>query len=1443
MARTALAIGGGLVGGIIGGSLGASAGFTLGNLLGGIFFGDDEAQGPTITGPRLNDTTVTTSTYGKGIPITFGSVRVGGNMFWATDIVEVRTEETVQPEGSAGGGKGQPSPPTQTRITFSYFGNFAMGFGEGEGFVRRIWADGKLIVDLSDEFAPGASRTWKYGGEHYRIYTGTETQLPDSLMEADKGVGNVPGHRGLIYVMFDLLPLADFGNRIPQISAEIVKGGATEFISINDNVNPGGGLFGRDSDYFDRSGRTNLGYNDNTNFLTVYSRLTRQQVDRVDPRDIQPVTAAATAAGLDIITFDLDFNNGKTAVDPEKGMLGMALDAGGNGGVAMHIGMLREPVPEDAVSDLRTGTYQFVRPSTLARYELHRVYKVGGARYFFGSAGLIDHVRLEATPFISFNQGDEFNPDIVEIVKTDAAISGSSTNFNGLAVPDDTVTAAAPGGAGDDKWMSAAYDPVNERVWFLAQEANEIVEFVGPSFGTLTDLNTILDPLHTSAGSFFLHGIAYDIVNDVIVVVADDDHFTIDPVTYAVIGFAGPNTTNPITDAGLAGHSPGFTENLWDNQETVERFFHELVDVNDLARWTTDDLTTPVIRHPKTSFTGDAWQPDNGVIWDGLISGYYTTLNDGTWGFPDRLKKSGVLLSTIVDALVSRTGVLTNADTDTTALTDIVPGYLIENPGTIRSMIEPTQQAYFYDGAEIDGKLKFKKRDGASFQTILSTELGAKVSGQDKQQLLDEPRKQETEVPRQVDVSYMNTNNDYQIGTQRDQRIQSIPNLAFAGITRGKHTAELRLPIVLSDQEARDIASKALASAWVERTSLEFTLPPKFMRLDPTDIITVQKISSFLTADIQIRITQIEFGAGGVLNVQGLLTDSAIFQANVTAQNIAGIPAGAIPFPVGTNLFLLNMPNLLGNEDNDGRAWWAAAPKLGVPNPAWRGSVLFRSLTVDGSQTVVDTTVLQTKWGVLTTSFGPPPDNGGGRNFTTRERTQTMTVTLQVTGTLSSITDLELFDGGNFAFIPATGELLQFQDAVLNASGNYVIDTFLRGRLGTEVFVAGTDGFSAATAPANSEIIFLGDLSSFQRFSDANERGLTRFYEATTLGGQLGELGNDQETFVNDSTSSIPLSPSDFDGTRDGGDNIDLVWKRRDRVNAELLDLVDVPLNEQGEEYVVDVVDRPDENAVVLRTLPNVFAASDQYDIADQQADVLHSGDFPFTLTGNLQNPSFEDGAVAIAEADPPTIPGWPTGTNGVSSHLGTWGTASSLGSIASAQAGTFFMFTTDIAPNEVFNTSSKVLMDNITPTPLNLTELDTNEGRFQITVNGFSAQGDVGGLLVETRIQVRFQDKDGAFISSATGTASAHSVAGTWEARSVGPVNIPPNSRSFTVRLYSNDVIDTNDIQIGWDNLSLSLTDTASGTVQRFAFDAFQISATTGRGRGRRTVAPPVGQ
>ncbi len=1408
--RLATALAGAAIGAFVPG-VGLSLGFTVGNLVGGIFFGDS-AQSQTAEGPRLQDLGVTTSTYGKGIPQTYGSVRVGGNMIWSTDIVEVRSEES---SGGDGGGKGGPSQPESTQVTYEYFGNFAMAFGAGKKFIRRVWANKKLIVDVSDEFAVGESKTFKYDASIFRMYLGDEVQMPDPLIEADKGVGLVPGHRGMVYMVFEQLPLRDFGNRIPQIEAELVDVASTSWAAVNDSV---GGLEA-DNDYIDQSGFTPLGYNIDGSFINIYNRVTRVNVDVVDVRvDITTAISEAVNSGSPG-GIEHTSTRHRHHVDPSSGMLSLVVNESGmttRGGVILHVGVLKAPVPEDHIRDFRSGTWQYVDSNNF-NAEFVRVYKIGGIRRLFLSTGLTNHDMLASAPFVFFNVGSLELPEILEVVKV-VEQGDLGTQYSGKIDPDIVVD-------GLTSWNGAAYDPVNERAWFH-DNGNQIVLIDSSGAGTLTDLNTILDPLHTTGGSFTVRGIAYDTYNEVLVVATDDDHFTIDPVTFAVVSSAGPNTANAISDAGAAGHTSGTTGNLWANQETIARLFYEIVSVNEIVRWNTDDITTPLQRYNETDITGDPWFTTAGPYYDPLTNALSNTTSGGTWTFIDRFGSGGIILGALVTQIVEAGGILGAADIDVTELTETVRGYVVPNPTTQRKMCEPLQQAFFFDGAEIDGKIVFKKRTGSSSQTITSDELGAKVAGQTSPQKLIEPRKQEVEVPRKIDVSYMNQDNDYQTGTQRDQRIQDDPGNSFAGITRSRQVADVRLPIVLTDAEALDICQIALTSGWVERTSLKFVLPPKFMRLDPTDIITIQKVSEALTADLTMRLTEIEMGPAGVLNCTGLLTESAVYLPNTTAQVIDGSPAGAIPFPAGTNMFLLNMPNLRAYADEEGGAYWAAAPDLNISNPAWSGAILFRAIATGEPFLQVDTTVSKVTWGLLRSTFP------GHANFTTQDRTNTLQVTLQVPGGLSSITELAMFAGGNLAYIPSTGELLQFQTATLISEGTYDLTVLLRGRLGTEVFVSGTDDLLARTAIDGAEIIFLGNLSTLHRFSGFSERTLSREYEVVTLGGQLGKVGNERETFINTAAGSICLSPSNFIGTRDGSDNIDLTWNNRTRHNGELLDLVDVPLNEAGEEYEIDVLDGPDlETANVIKTVTGLTAQAYEYVVADQDADVWDTvtpSELDFTPA--MVNAGFETDAAGTTDDD---ITGYETRVgNG-------WQIVVSSGDILGPDEGLNFLEFEGTTNNPTLESEKIPLAGLASPGPLNITELATNPGRFQISMTmqeGNDFDNDTGGA------NILFYDVDDVFLSEEVGTMEGRTAGNVWFSYTTGPVDIPTDARFFTIKIRATKVSGGNTNHV-FDDITWEVTDTDSGAVQRFAFDVFQMSATTGRGRSRRVIAPAVGQ
>uniref|UniRef100_UPI0025E90474 hypothetical protein n=1 Tax=Thiohalocapsa sp. TaxID=2497641 RepID=UPI0025E90474 len=66
--------------------------------------------------------------YGRGIPYTYGTVPVTGNVIWADEIQEVRNEE--------GGSKKKGTP---TVVHYTYFATFAVLVGDGPiTGIRRI---------------------------------------------------------------------------------------------------------------------------------------------------------------------------------------------------------------------------------------------------------------------------------------------------------------------------------------------------------------------------------------------------------------------------------------------------------------------------------------------------------------------------------------------------------------------------------------------------------------------------------------------------------------------------------------------------------------------------------------------------------------------------------------------------------------------------------------------------------------------------------------------------------------------------------------------------------------------------------------------------------------------------------------------------------------------------------------------------------------------------------------------------------------------------------------------------------------------------------------------------------------------------------------------------------------------------------------------------------
>ncbi len=214
---------GAAVGGTILGMSAVSIGWTIGSTLGGMLFQPD---GEHTHGSRLQDLKIQSSARGSPIPHVYGTSRIAGNVIWSGGIKETsHVQET--------GGKGGPESGSHTSYTYSC--SFAVGLCEGEiTGIGKIWADSVLIYSKDENATADELAVSSTVG--VTVHTGSEAQLPDTTIEAKQGVNDTPAFRGLAYVVFEDLQLEKYGNRIPNVTCEIVSKG-TELVGWDVFIN------------------------------------------------------------------------------------------------------------------------------------------------------------------------------------------------------------------------------------------------------------------------------------------------------------------------------------------------------------------------------------------------------------------------------------------------------------------------------------------------------------------------------------------------------------------------------------------------------------------------------------------------------------------------------------------------------------------------------------------------------------------------------------------------------------------------------------------------------------------------------------------------------------------------------------------------------------------------------------------------------------------------------------------------------------------------------------------------------------------------------------------------------------------------------------------------------------------------------------------------------
>lgn len=957
-----------IVGGIYGGPAGASAGWTLGMTIGGIIWPLD---GGTQEGPRLDDRSVQVSAYGVPIPWLWGSFRIAGNVVWAKEIEERTTIKRV--------GKSLFSKGTKV-YTYTYFGHFALIVCKGPvGNIGRIWADGKLLHDPEVE--------GKFD-RYLTKYLGTETQLPDSHIQADKGIDATPAFRGCAYVVFSGLPLADWSNRLPNILVEI--GGAIFPALWNDGTVTNLSS----SDWTYNAAQPNVIANTWSNYVTT-----------VDPRTLTafqfPVSSYWEIRG--------EFVDGSlvttTHYPVEEATIALFGDIYGT-----SINMASTGYARPAIDPLTGDVIVFLQGVTS---------KSAVAR--FGAAGLV-WVRAFYTVFAV---GDNW-------------VFGNKVwmvdQFQDWTYCIDIATGA-------ETWRhdhsadipTSIYGPINSAT-YKAADGTVYFTWLTSSIGggTYADHGIARQSLSTGAilthvtgflpaGSTRSFSAVYDATTDSIIIVNETGFVRLDPTTLAVTQTvtmatpwhtSGEQLDNMGTNNAVAG-------SLWLN-DGIKTFWQ--ISTADFSTLWTDAVDTTVSGVPSTVSMGGPF----GVLFhiDSTRPMFFgNAYGTNTYKFGDDGSGNATTLAAIITDICVGCEMDTS-DIDVSALTaKAVEGYCIARESTGRAAIEPLCSAFAVDAPETNGKLVFRFRKTSSDGTVLAIDLGADAGGSNTV-AMTERRKQEVELPLSVTVKYSSHALDYQELTQTTRRIDDTIE---AGDPRS-----VEFPLVLSDQDAKTLSSRLLYLAWVERSSYTFALPPSYVLYDPGDILTVPLDDA---AAAQLMITKIEYGGDGVCQIEALATDGLAYLSPADAPIVPYLPPQSVPVIQVMTLAVLDTPLL--SDDDDEFGFMVGA--IGTSS-AWSGG---------GAYASQDATTYELAAGIVVpTPIGYAGTALATHTSALLDRTSVLRVVFPYPITLSSVTELEMLAGANLLMLGS--EVIGFATATAVTSTSYDLSTLRRGVQGTE---------------------------------------------------------------------------------------------------------------------------------------------------------------------------------------------------------------------------------------------------------------------------------------------------------------------------------------------------------------------------------------------------------
>jgi hypothetical protein len=829
------------------------------------------------------------------IPIIYGTVKLAGNIIWASEV-KTRRQDHYQKRSMFGG-------KTHVATDYHYSISLAIAIAEGEiAEILRVWADDHLIDPRRSV---------------YLFYNGSENQLPDPLIEAIEGYGRTPAFRGLSYIVIEDLQLGEFGNRIPNFLFEVKRKIRTEGENrpLEERIKsmvmiPGSGEFVYDTqvqskvpkNYNPKFGNFNFQksrINQNNRENKADSLVALDQLGDVCPNLewVAPVVSWFTNtvnAGSAKILPGIEYKESDTL--PDLWQVGKYTRDNAHlitknqyfspiyGGTSNDLSILRY------LDELGRRGYRIMFYPMVLVDQSHKPWRgritantEGIKRFFYQEEGynnfILHYARLVKDKVDAFIIGSEMIgltrvrdgnsfpavDALIDLAKQVKEIVGDRVK----------VTYAAD-------WSEYHH---TEKGWYNLDPlwASEYIDFIGIDayFPLSNERKAFYDEEKIVQGWQSGEGYEYYYSDDKkskkrplkpdyawknIKYWWENEHINPDgnkspwvpkskKIWFTEIGFPSvdlasnqPNVfySPDSVESNFPFHSNGrvdfvaqrqalsATEKYWRDSEFLERMFI----------WTWDARPYP-------------YWPDLNQVWT----------DGGCWsrGHWVNGKLGLTSLQAVVQDLCKRAGLKLDK-IRTEELSDLIDGVVITEQDQVKDIINMLKMAYFFETHEENGKLCFVNKINVHAHQVLEDDL---VVSNDNQKYDFTIRKiANKDLPQSVLVHYFNNLFDYQNSLEKSDNYCVL----------GEKIVNINLPIILEPQRAKNIAEVTLQEMNQGQVVYQFTLPPQYIGIKPNDVVYLKGLS--------MRVMETHLQEGKVIKIAAISIKQDIYQQNVQTSAI-----------------------------------------------------------------------------------------------------------------------------------------------------------------------------------------------------------------------------------------------------------------------------------------------------------------------------------------------------------------------------------------------------------------------------------------------------------------------------------------------------------------------------------------------------------------------------